>query len=359
MLAHHVGPRGTRAPLAHQRALRLPERAPRPRAQRAAAAWPLSNHTVAAWPAPAERASRGVCAVPRSRRRVAVRRQRGRPVLATASPSQQGAPLGPSAEPKKENFATRLLKPLRDFGFGRVSFWEGGVGLFVFAGIGAPWQPLPARAVPCWAGTAVMKREPLLASWHCAKLCSLGAALCLRVPSLCLLRLAAYWLGALTRAAGFALVLVSWARGGQLGGRGKGYQVRARAPKGMPSKRGSSRRDTQHACPFISSPYAASPGACMVRVTRAPCLVHKGRGVLLACPRSRLTATPHASSPPLQSTPARARGSACWSSRWRAGSRWARPFASAACPSAACSPCTPAWSAWRCWLRRAPPARRA
>lgn len=148
MLAHHVGPRGTRAPLAHQRALRLPERAPRPRAQRAAAAWPLSNHTVAAWPAPAERASRGVCAVPRSRRRVAVRRQRGRPVLATASPSQQGAPLGPSAEPKKENFATRLLKPLRDFGFGRVSFWEGGVGLFVFAGIGAPLQPLRALSAP-------------------------------------------------------------------------------------------------------------------------------------------------------------------------------------------------------------------
>jgi hypothetical protein len=165
MHAHHVGPRGAWAPSAHQRALRLPKRAPR---AGAAAAWPPSNHTAAAWPAPAERASRGVCAVPQSRCCVAVRRQRGRTVLATASPSQQGAPLGPSAEPKKENFATRLLKPLRDFGFGRVSFWEGGVGLFVFAGIGAPLQPLPARSVPCWAGdgTAVTTREPLLASQH-------------------------------------------------------------------------------------------------------------------------------------------------------------------------------------------------
>lgn len=33
----------------------------------------------------------------------------------------------------------------------------------------------------------------------------------------------------LDRRAGFALVLVSWARGGQLGGRGRGYQVRRHA----------------------------------------------------------------------------------------------------------------------------------
>ena len=30
----------------------------------------------------------------------------------------------------------KLLKPLRDFGFGSKTFWEGGVGLFIFAGIG-------------------------------------------------------------------------------------------------------------------------------------------------------------------------------------------------------------------------------
>jgi len=187
MLAHHVGPRGTWAPLAHQRALRLPERTPRPRAQRAAAAWPLSNHTAAAWPAPAERASRGVCAVPRSRRRVAVRRQRGRPVLATASPSQQGAPLGPSAEPKKENFATRLLKPLRDFGFGRVSFWEGGVGLFVFAGIGAPLQPqcpaglalapLSRRRNRCWPRGTVPSFVPSARPFACECPASASSAL--------------------------------------------------------------------------------------------------------------------------------------------------------------------------------------
>ena len=65
-------------------------------------------------------------------------RRRGFTALAAASPGSQGVPLGPSTpEMKKENFVTRVLKPLRDFGFGRVSFWEGGVGLFVFAGIGA------------------------------------------------------------------------------------------------------------------------------------------------------------------------------------------------------------------------------
>ena len=65
-------------------------------------------------------------------------RRRGLMALAVASPGSQGVPLGPSTpEAKKENFLTRVLKPLRDFGFGRVSFWEGGVGLFVFAGIGA------------------------------------------------------------------------------------------------------------------------------------------------------------------------------------------------------------------------------
>ena len=75
----------------------------------------------------------------RHERTIAARqRRRGLTALAVASPGSQGVPLGPSTpETKKENFVTRVLKPLRDFGFGRVSFWEGGVGLFVFAGIGA------------------------------------------------------------------------------------------------------------------------------------------------------------------------------------------------------------------------------
>lgn len=56
-------------------------------------------------------------------------------------------------------FVENILKPLRDFGIGKTSMIQGGVGLFVFAGVG------------------------------------------------------------------FALMLVSWARGGQLGRRGQGYQA--------------------------------------------------------------------------------------------------------------------------------------
>ena len=38
--------------------------------------------------------------------------------------------------PQKTNFFTKLFRPLRDFGLGKTSLWEGGVGLFIFAGIG-------------------------------------------------------------------------------------------------------------------------------------------------------------------------------------------------------------------------------
>ena len=41
-----------------------------------------------------------------------------------------------AVEGKKDNFLARLLRPLRDFGFGRSSIWEGGVGLFILAAIG-------------------------------------------------------------------------------------------------------------------------------------------------------------------------------------------------------------------------------
>lgn len=45
--------------------------------------------------------------------------------------------LAEAKEPaKRDTFLSRLLKPLRDFGIGRTSFWEGGVGLFIFGGIG-------------------------------------------------------------------------------------------------------------------------------------------------------------------------------------------------------------------------------
>lgn len=70
-------------------------------------------------------------------------------VRASSSPSastsgagepQQPGSLAGSAAPsveRRENFLTRVMKPLQDFGFGKMSFMEGGVGLFVFAGVGA------------------------------------------------------------------------------------------------------------------------------------------------------------------------------------------------------------------------------
>lgn len=50
--------------------------------------------------------------------------------LAAAKPQSQ------REGPEKSNFFTKLISPLRDFGLGKSSLWEGGVGLFIFAGIG-------------------------------------------------------------------------------------------------------------------------------------------------------------------------------------------------------------------------------
>jgi hypothetical protein len=44
----------------------------------------------------------------------------------------------------------RVIRPLRDFGFGRRNIWEGGVGLFVVGGFGAR----VARACPPRAAAA-------------------------------------------------------------------------------------------------------------------------------------------------------------------------------------------------------------
>ncbi|KAL3152198.1 hypothetical protein ABBQ32_001285 [Trebouxia sp. C0010 RCD-2024] len=89
----------------------------------------------------------------RSGRPVGGRRKCAGFTLAAAKPQSQ------REGPEKSNFFTKLISPLRDFGLGKSSLWEGGVGLFIFAGIG------------------------------------------------------------------FALMLITWARGGQLGRRGKGYQA--------------------------------------------------------------------------------------------------------------------------------------
>ena len=124
---------------AHHRTSRQQQCSRRALAHPLPAACLLGSHNLGAWVAPATHAGRRARILLRISRGGAVQRQHGSFVLAAASPAPAGVPLGPGpgAEPKKENFVTRVLKPLRDFGFGRVSFWEGGVGLFVFAGIGA------------------------------------------------------------------------------------------------------------------------------------------------------------------------------------------------------------------------------
>ena len=94
-------------------------------------------------------------------------RSRHTSLVIVASEAQDKPTAGTSDKPSTNNEAapampaifTNLLKPLRDFGIGKTSMIQGGVGLFVFAGIG------------------------------------------------------------------FALMLISWARGGQLGRRGQGYQA--------------------------------------------------------------------------------------------------------------------------------------
>ena len=71
-----------------------------------------------------------------------------------------GTPLPPEQGEPKQGFVGKLTKSIRDFGFGKRSLVEGGVGLFVFSGIGAAIAPperhgfmlgISAAAVPCAA----------------------------------------------------------------------------------------------------------------------------------------------------------------------------------------------------------------
>ena len=71
------------------------------------------------------------------------RRQHAGLTLAAAKPQSQ------REGPEKSNFFTKLISPLRDFGLGKSSLWEGGVGLFIFAGIGAHDE------MPCSLGHGV------------------------------------------------------------------------------------------------------------------------------------------------------------------------------------------------------------
>ena len=61
-----------------------------------------------------------------------VSRARRRATLTQAAARPQSQREGP----EKTNFFTKLIRPLRDFGLGKSSLWEGGVGMFIFAGIG-------------------------------------------------------------------------------------------------------------------------------------------------------------------------------------------------------------------------------
>ena len=46
---------------------------------------------------------------------------------------------------QERGFLQKVQKSIRDFGFGKRSFVEGGVGLFVFTGIGALLQSVCTR----------------------------------------------------------------------------------------------------------------------------------------------------------------------------------------------------------------------
>ena len=55
--------------------------------------------------------------------------------------SQPGDVSSADEQEKKKGSLPKILKPLTDFGVGKSSVWEGGVGLFVVVGVGA--LPLP------------------------------------------------------------------------------------------------------------------------------------------------------------------------------------------------------------------------
>lgn len=65
-------------------------------------------------------------------------------------PITNGGSVVPEDQPDKPSLFANILKPLRDFGIGRTSMVQGGVGLFVFSGIGmvlllAAWHVHPLR----------------------------------------------------------------------------------------------------------------------------------------------------------------------------------------------------------------------
>ena len=122
-------------------------------------------------------------------------------VCAAASGAAGGGAVPDGGEPKR-GFVQNLTKSIRDFGFGKRSLVEGGVGLFVFTGIGKHCGP----------------RQAHLRVRRCGK------------PGACaksrIVRGRSSELNDVSCNAGVALMLVSWARGGSLFSRGRGYNVR-------------------------------------------------------------------------------------------------------------------------------------
>ena len=139
----------------------------------------------------------------------------GRPPLPSSMSS--GSIDSDADDRPKPGLFNNIVKPLRDFGIGRTSMTQGAVGLFVFSGIGA--RVAGARHGAAWPrgqerrrrGEARRRRQQLPPA--------------LRRPPPAAAHPAPCSLLSPAPTPGFALMLIAWARGGQLGRRGQGYQA--------------------------------------------------------------------------------------------------------------------------------------
>jgi len=62
-------------------------------------------------------------------------------LAAQATPADPELPAEANTNAQQPSFWQKLLKPIRDFGFGQKAFVQGGVGLFIYAGIGELRSP--------------------------------------------------------------------------------------------------------------------------------------------------------------------------------------------------------------------------
>jgi hypothetical protein len=82
-------------------------------------------------------------------------RVRARHVACLATDGSQPADASAADESKRKKGFTlpKCLRPLTDFGVGKKSVWEGGVGLFLVFGTGAPFAV--AAALDCYETAAI------------------------------------------------------------------------------------------------------------------------------------------------------------------------------------------------------------